>query len=70
MRDRWRSIGWDEMWARFCKEWTDGCNTVRDHQFRVTLHNGIHGTSQLMTFFDRHAQRMLRERWPEEEQTK
>lgn len=68
MKDRWDRIGWDDMWNRFLREWTDGCNTVRDHQFRVTRH-GLHSTRQIMDYYDAHAKRMLRECWSEKEET-
>lgn len=69
MNDRWRNIGWDDMWDRFLREWTDGCNTVRDHQFRVTRH-GLHSASQVMVYYESHADRIIREKWPETEEEK
>ena len=69
MGNRWDRIGWQDMWDRFLKEWTDGCDTVRAHQLRVTCRY-LYGTTQIMAYYEKHGERIIRERWPKKEEEK
>ena len=56
---------WRAMRDRFCREWDDAFRTMEDHQFRITIHNGVHGGLQVSRWYHAHALRIIDERWPE-----